>query len=358
MGKLDKFKKAKSTEQVLTPDSGEKKPVRYGFNKEIIESGEVIPIHLASIEVNPRNDYHDTDDEKDIETLAKDIEKNGLLHNLVVYEYTPGKYRLLSGERRYRALKLLCDRYGDEYKMAGCRVVAGAELSPEQEMIYIDSANLNSRGAIDGKKLVRFIENIKRVFGYSDEEANEISANLIAVSERTISRTLAAEQMVEELRVLLQNNYFQKQYAERFLALSEKEQRYVAAVVNKAIAVFHNDRTKIGETVNEIIEVTKKDSRSKLAETLAAIEDKLNEAAAKEGRPQDEENKPVLSQREKYIANICKMTTLLNAYAAPKRAQRIARYDMDEPHKNEIMAALDEMIAAANRLKEEVSNAG
>ena len=51
-----------------------------------------------------------SDNGEDIEILAEDIKRNGLLHNLVVFpEQEDGKtvYVLLSGERRYRALMLL-----------------------------------------------------------------------------------------------------------------------------------------------------------------------------------------------------------------------------------------------------------
>ena len=67
--------------------------------------------------MNPDNAiFVENDTEEDINNLAYDIEKNGLLHNLVVFEVmeknAEGRgekraYMLLSGERRYKAIKKL-----------------------------------------------------------------------------------------------------------------------------------------------------------------------------------------------------------------------------------------------------------
>ena len=62
---------------------------------------------------NPDNAlYRELDTEEDIALLADDIRRAGLLHNLVVFPKTGvgGKYVLLSGERRLRALRLLVEQ--------------------------------------------------------------------------------------------------------------------------------------------------------------------------------------------------------------------------------------------------------
>ena len=72
---------------------------------------ELREIALQDIELNPDNAiFRQLDTDEDVETLANDIDRNGLMHNLVVYPRTDGKqtkYVLLSGERRYKALNYL-----------------------------------------------------------------------------------------------------------------------------------------------------------------------------------------------------------------------------------------------------------
>ena len=70
--------------------------------------GEYSEININDIEENPDNAlYRELDTEEDIALLADDIRRAGLLHNLVVFPKTGvgGKYVLLSGERRLRALR-------------------------------------------------------------------------------------------------------------------------------------------------------------------------------------------------------------------------------------------------------------
>lgn len=67
----------------------------------------ITELDIAQIESNTKN-YRSTYHK--IEELAESIVKYGLLQNLVVVEYEPGKFRVHAGERRYRAIKLLCQQ--------------------------------------------------------------------------------------------------------------------------------------------------------------------------------------------------------------------------------------------------------
>ena len=50
------------------------------------------------------------DDDESIQQRADAIERNGLLHNIVVGQREDGTFMLLSGERRGKALRLLQKR--------------------------------------------------------------------------------------------------------------------------------------------------------------------------------------------------------------------------------------------------------
>ena len=58
---------------------------------KIIPRGDSSPddyadINIDTIELNPHNDiYRQMDEDSDVELLAEDIRRSGLLHNLVVY---------------------------------------------------------------------------------------------------------------------------------------------------------------------------------------------------------------------------------------------------------------------------------
>lgn len=77
----------------------------------------------------------------EIEELAGKILMSGLLENLaVVYDPTPeGQYRIVSGERRWEALKLLVSQGHTEFGVATCNV--RAKRSPEEETVDLIAAN-------------------------------------------------------------------------------------------------------------------------------------------------------------------------------------------------------------------------
>lgn len=77
-------------------------------------------ISIDDIYANEKNFYGITD----IEELAEDIKAVGLLENLnVVYAPKDGRnYRLIGGERRWRALNLLVERGYNEFGVATCQI--------------------------------------------------------------------------------------------------------------------------------------------------------------------------------------------------------------------------------------------
>lgn len=78
---------------------------------------------------------------KGIEELADTIQAVGLLENIVVV-YDPcerGEYRIVIGERRWRALKRLLERGYTEFEMATCQILTPAE--EHEEMVQLIIAN-------------------------------------------------------------------------------------------------------------------------------------------------------------------------------------------------------------------------
>lgn len=71
-----------------------------------VTRGKVIRVSLDNIIPNryqPRTDF----DEKSITELSQTISEHGLLQPMVVRSYQDGKYEIIAGERRFRALKKL-----------------------------------------------------------------------------------------------------------------------------------------------------------------------------------------------------------------------------------------------------------
>lgn len=117
-------------------------------------------VSFDNIEYNSVNDYSMTS----IEELADNIKKNGLLHNIVLSKQKNGKYKILAGERRTRAIRLLHEQEPESWMTTEALVYEG--LTERQEKIIMDSSNLQSRGnggnEVQLRKATnRYIENMK-----------------------------------------------------------------------------------------------------------------------------------------------------------------------------------------------------
>lgn len=97
---------------------------------------------------------------REIEELAASIKENGLMHNLVVRKKDDGTYEIISGERRYHALKSL------NYEKIPCQIKEISNLDAE---IMLIQANVEQRELLPSEKM----EGIKRLKAiYEQKKAN------------------------------------------------------------------------------------------------------------------------------------------------------------------------------------------
>lgn len=103
-------------------------------------------ISIHKIYSNVKNFYP----QEGIEEKADEILAVGLIDNLaVMYEPSEkGEYKLISGERRWRALKLLAERGYTEYELVTCQVRNPA--NEHEEKIELIIAN-SSRNKVSGR---------------------------------------------------------------------------------------------------------------------------------------------------------------------------------------------------------------
>lgn len=94
-------------------------------------------ISIKRMYTNDRNFYS----MQDIESLAQEIYAVGLLENMTVV-YDPcerGEYRIIAGERRWRALTLLVSQGHTEFEVASCQIKTPA--GTHEEMVQLIIAN-------------------------------------------------------------------------------------------------------------------------------------------------------------------------------------------------------------------------
>lgn len=171
-------------------------------------------VPLSQIILNPNNIAADEDSVEDIERLAEDIATVGLLHNIVVHESGDGKYMIISGERRFKALQSL------GWTHAPC--VIYDKLPDGMFRVMTVLANLEAREYTPAKRLMlcqeledQLIE-LKRQGIYRGAIGKGLS-KIMGVSEQQISkyRRIISELTPEELSTVTNIDNTFKELKER-----------------------------------------------------------------------------------------------------------------------------------------------
>lgn len=247
-------------------------------------------INLADIRLNPDNEiFRQNDDKEDIEILAEDIKRNGLLHNLVVFpEQEEGKtvYVLLSGERRYRALMLLQEQDATWNTAKNCNVVI-TPLSPNEKKVILYSANLQVRGGfgdemIRRKASVRFIKYLQdEPYNMDPFAARMALKEISAVSGKVVERDLRLEMSLNKgFLKLLDDKKLKRSECERIIRFGQKQQQELLTLYERLFAVDctnEEDRDKIHNDVQQGLDdawngATTEERDEKLAQLLQDFE--------------------------------------------------------------------------------------
>ncbi len=345
------------------------------FTQKIEDTGVVETVAVNRIEFNPANDYRQQDTDESIRSLADDIERQGLLHNLVVSEKTENnekKYLLLSGERRLRAIHLLTEREVEKVKNGGtgdpgryatvnCRVVKG--LTDRQELIMLDAANLQTRGgagdeAATRKAMARYRENVMAEYGLTQQQVKEIIVDMSPMGATTVNSNFIIEDNLRaELKNLLDSNEINKKQALGFARLSQTQQKLVSDSISALKETCLKNDTDYSEPVKTALkgffaateETTDKKVTAALENTAAQVRltaEKMKQAAA----PAKQTVKK--AQRDLMLKDCDVISGKIARLSTEKAVVNIRRFDAAaEEESLKITARIDGMIAELVKLK-------
>lgn len=348
-------------------------------------------IALQDIEMNPDNEiFRQMDTEEDIETLAADIDRNGLLHNLVVFPRSEGKitrYVMLSGERRYKALNYL-QAHGDAKwnTVKNCRVIT-TPLSENEKKVMLLSANLQVRGGFANEmirrkavaELVACLQ--KEPYNLTAAAAKKAVKEATPINGRQIDKDLSIEKNLNpELTAMLDNGFLLRSEAEGFLRLNPAEQRTAAEKLAALRAVpcegsgaeeLEREKQFIRKQFADALLVVAgisnmTDARTALEAAAATVTEgteqlrahaELLKAAPKpavrtEPTPVQHEHVTTPKVQSKITGKLAQQTTRLEMMLNRKDPETRLAEKYTHEERQQAMQELDEMIATATRLRE------
>lgn len=183
---------------------------------------------------NPKNEMYTQDG---IDSLMESILINGLRHNLsVLYDSEQDVYRLVSGERRYRAISKMSEKDYNTLFPAGipCKVEK-SNINEIDEEIMLISANHDVReSSMEVKRWevsrLKELYEAKKLKGEIKNINAEIAKQL-NISERQARKYTTAERLIPELSELLNANGIDLNQADKFGKLDEDAQKSILNIL-------------------------------------------------------------------------------------------------------------------------------
>lgn len=181
-------------------------------------------IELSAIlppQANPRSRF----DESGIEGLAESIAQDGLLQNLVVTKGRGKQFRLISGERRFRALKLLAERgtIGGDFAVP---VEVRGKLTKDDKLRLATIENVQREDLPPLDEAAAFAMLVRKGASLDDLAAKT------GLSVTTIRRRLVLNDLCEEAKDALRNEELSLAQAEALtLGSAEQQQAIMEDVV-------------------------------------------------------------------------------------------------------------------------------
>lgn len=239
-----------------------------------------------------------------------------------------------------------------------CKVVRN--LTENEKVVYIDSANLQVRGGISNERVMRqaaarFVENLQKApYNLSAAEAKKALKEVSPLNSRTIDKALSIQNDLNpDLRRLLDEEFLNRAECETYLRLTLEEQARAAAVFLKIAALdprSHERRAIKDALTTAMLDVAVE--RRSMQERESVFAAALQNAQDAIGQAKTQENKAAAVDKDHNFISAKLPTTArkLRKIAAAKNIEaKIRSYTAED--RKAMSDQMQELIAAAQELK-------
>lgn len=291
----------------------------YGFKR----------VPISAIAFHPNNDFP----MEDLESLATDIQENGLGHNVVVRPYSDPsnpeiKYQMISGERRTRASQMI----GHHEIMA--KVEELDDLKAEVRLIQLNLQTRQLTPMMLSRKTERLFEIVNQMrndgIDFGGKKTREVVADMLSQDGSPISKTYVSMvksfgNLIPEFQSAVDTGKISRDSAYQFAQMSSDVQREVYMSFNAGKDLSADDAKDLKNMI--------KDSGTN--EAIEEMKQKLAEAE-EEARLAREEQKSAQSKLSEAETKNKKLTTQLNSAKSEALQEK-------ESHNKKIEALRDEI---------------
>ena len=182
---------------------------------EIITSSNNIDLELIEVNEDQPRKYFD---EEKIKELADSINSHGLVQPIIVNKSQSGKYKIIAGERRFRACKI-----------AGLRQVPVIikDLT-EKEILEIALIENIQRQELTAIEEAEGFQKLIKEYGYSQGEL----AIVVGKSRSHVANLLRLNQLPESIKFMINNSQLSMGHARCLIGLENAEEIATKIVAN------------------------------------------------------------------------------------------------------------------------------
>ncbi len=177
-----------------------------------------IDIAMDKIDYNPENTSIFNMDE--IESLAKRIEEEGFTSAILVYQKSNGRYEILSGHRRYEAMKLL------KGKTIPADILSGIVSDTQRDLILLSSNMANRKLApLDMARAIEFYKGILDRDPNFKGNKKTATAEYFGITPSNVQRYSVILKLIPELQEYCKKPNFPYSSLSKAASLTKEEQK-------------------------------------------------------------------------------------------------------------------------------------
>lgn len=272
---------------------------------------------------NPKNEKYSQDG---IDALMESILINGLRHNLsVIFDADNNVYRLVSGERRYRAICRMTDKEYNTLFPTGipCKVEKSSITEIDEEIMLISANHDVRENSMEVKRWevarLKELYEAKKLKGEIKNINAEIAKQL-NISERQARKYTTAEKLIPELSDLLNENGIDLNQADKFGRLDEDAQKSILELLKKNGSVDNTEFQSIKRLSEERAQEAQK-YKQELEEAVSQIKEQEETVKHLEQRIHQLEKNPVSTKTKEDLEEEIKFITEAKNKAERERAK-------------------------------------
>ncbi len=188
------------------------------------QSGDVLSLKIIDVEPNPYQPRSNFDKEK-LQALADSIKTHGVIEPILVSAENNGMYRIIAGERRWRASKL-----------AGLKEIpAIIKDYDEKQVMEIALVENLQREDLDPIEEAEGYKNLMEAFGMTQDEV----AKRVGKSRSAVANSLRLNNLEDKIKKMVSSGALSQGHARTILGLTDKKMRLEVAelAVKKELSV-------------------------------------------------------------------------------------------------------------------------